>query len=354
MKAQAPCSARGLCGGSGFAMMRRMGEEISRRATRCTRALLFVCAAAAAPADAAQPAPYPTKPIRLIVPFAPAGSADALARTLQPALSEALGQMLVIDNRPGASSTIGTEMAAKAAPDGYTVVLVTTTHAVNPSLIAKLPYDTVKDFAAVSLLASQPNIFVLHPSVAAKSVAELVALAKAKPNTLNFASGGNGSSPHLSGELFKLVAGIQITHIPYKGSGPGVIDLLGGHVQMMFAGPLALEQHIRSGRLRALAVADKRRSSVLPEVPTMTEAGYAGVETGTWFGVLAPARTAPALVSYIQRSIARILEAPALKSRIENQGVDIVASSAGEFEKFIIAEVAKWSRVVQQAGVRAD
>ena len=166
------------------------------------------------------------------MPFAPAGSADALARTLQPALSEALGQSLVIDNRPGASSTIGTDMAAKAAPDGYTLVMVTTTHAINPSLIAKLPFDTVKDFAAISLGVSQPNILVVHPSVTVISVAELVALAKAKPNTLNFASGGNGSSPHLSGELFKLVAGIQITHIPYKGSGPGVTDLLGGHVQI--------------------------------------------------------------------------------------------------------------------------
>lgn len=330
------------------------GEEISRLATRCTGALLIVGSVAAVPVATAQQAPYPAKPIRLIVPFAPAGGADALARTLQPALSEALGQMLVIDNRPGASSTIGTDMAAKAAPDGYTVVLVTTTHAVNPSLIAKLPYDTVKDFAAVSLLVSQPNILVVHPSVAVKSLAELVALAKAKPNTLNFASGGNGSSPHLSGELFKLVAGIQITHIPYKGSGPGVTDLLGGHVQMMFAGPLALEQHIKSGRLRALAIADKRRSSALPEVPTMIEAGFAGVETGTWYGVLAPARTPPALVSYIQRSIARILEAPALKARIVNQGVDIVASGPSEFEKFIVAEVAKWSRVVQRAGVRAD
>ncbi len=331
-----------------------MREEINRPSARYAAALFVACSVVAWPATAAEQAAYPAKPIRLIVPFAPAGSADALARTLQPALSDALGQSLVIDNRPGASSTIGTELAAKAAPDGYTLVLVTTTHAVNPSLIAKLPFDTIKDFAAVSLVVSQPNILVVHPSVAARSVAELVALAKAKPNTLNFASGGNGSSPHLSGELFKLVAGIQITHIPYKGSGPGVTDLLGGHVQMMFAGPLALEQHIKSGRLRALAIADQRRSSVLPEVPTMTEAGFAGVETGTWYGVLAPARTPPAIVAHVQQSIARILQAPALKSRITNQGVDIVASNPGEFGKFIIAEVAKWSRVVKTAGIRAD
>jgi tripartite-type tricarboxylate transporter receptor subunit TctC len=269
-------------------------------------------------------------------------------------LSEALGQTLVIDNRPGASSTIGTDMAAKAAPDGYTLVLVTTTHTVNPSLIAKLPFDTVKDFAPVSLVVSQPNILVVHPSVAAKSVKELVAMAKAKPGGMNFASGGNGSSPHLSGELFNIVAGTRITHIPYKGSGPGVTDLLGGHVQMMFAGPLALEQHIKSGRLRPLALADKRRSSILPDVPTMAEAGFPGVETGTWYGILAPARTPPAIIAHVQSVIVRILQAPDLKTRILNQGVDIVASSPAEFEKFIIAEVAKWSRVVKAAGVRAD
>ena len=317
-------------------------------------ALLIAGAAIHYAVIAAEPQPYPTKPIRLVVPFAPAGSADALARTIQPALSEALGQTLVIDNRPGASSTIGTDMTAKAAPDGYTLVLITTTHAVNPSLIARLPYDTVRDFAAVSLVVSQANILVVHPAVPAKSVRELVALAKAKPNTMNFASGGNGSSPHLSGELFKIVAGVQIAHIPYKGSGPGVTDLLGGHVQMMFAGPLALEQHIKSGRMRALAVADKRRSAVLPDVPTMTEAGFPGVETGTWYGVLAPARAPRNVIARVHGAIVRIMQQPELKSRILQQGVDIVASSPEEFEKFIIAEVAKWSRVVQAAGIRAD
>jgi tripartite-type tricarboxylate transporter receptor subunit TctC len=245
-------------------------------------------------------------------------------------------------------------MAARAAPDGYTLVMITTTHTVNPSLLAKLPYDSVKDFSPVSLVVSQPNILVVHPSVPVKSVKELVALAKAKPNSLNFASGGNGSSPHLSGELFKLVAAIEITHIPYKGSGPGVTDLLGGHVQMMFAGPLALEQHIKSGRLRALAVADRRRSTVVPDIPTMTEAGFPGVETGTWYGILAPARTPPAIVTSLQRTIARTVQMPDLKSRIVNQGVDIVASSPDDFHKFIIAEIAKWSRVVQKAGVRVD
>jgi len=334
--------------------MRRMSGLCLLFRSVAARIFATACITSAFNAEAADEAVYPARPVRLIVPFAPAGSADALARTLQPSLSEALGQPVVIDNRPGASSTIGTEMAARAAPDGYTLVMITTTHTVNPSLLAKLPYDSVKDFSPVSLVVSQPNILVVHPSVPVKSVKELVALAKAKPNTLNFASGGNGSSPHLSGELFKLVAAIEITHIPYKGSGPGVTDLLGGHVQMMFAGPLALEQHIKSGRLRALAVADRRRSTVVPDIPTMTEAGFPGVETGTWYGILAPARTPPAIVTSLQRTIARTVQMPDLKSRIVNQGVDIVASSPDDFHKFIIAEIAKWSRVVQKAGVRVD
>src|SRR3954471_22541773 len=313
--------------------MRRMPGLCLLFRSVAARIFATACITSAFNAEAADEAVYPARPVRLIVPFAPAGSADALARTLQPPLSEGLGQPVVIDNRPGASSTIGTEMAARAVPDGYTLVMITTTHTVNPSLLAKLPYDSVKDFAAVSLVVSQPNILVVHPSVPAKSVKELVALARSKPNTLNFASGGNGSSPHLSGELFKLIAAIDITHIPYKGSGPGVTDLLGGHVQMMFAGPLALEQHIKRGRLRALAVADRRRSTVVPDIPTMTEAGFPGVETGTWYGILAPARTPPAIVTSLQRTIARTVQMPDLKSRIVNQGVDIVASSPDDFHK---------------------
>ncbi len=315
---------------------------------------LLAALTAAADAGSAASVDYPTRPIRLIVPFAPGGSADNLARTLQPALSDALGQSLVIDNRPGASSIIGTELTAKAAPDGYTLLLITTTHAVNPALLPKLPFDALKDFAPVSLVVSQPNILVVHPSVPAKSVKELIALAKARPNTLAFASGGNGSSPHLSGELLKLVAGIQITHVPYKGSGPGITDLLGGHVQLMFAGPLGVEQHIKSGRLRALAVADARRSAVLPDVPTMAEAGAPGVETGTWYGILAPARTPPPVRDRVYAAIVRVLHLPELKTRMLAQGVDIVASSPQEFAVFLRHEVVKWARLVKDANVQAN
>jgi tripartite-type tricarboxylate transporter receptor subunit TctC len=297
---------------------------------------------------------FPTKPIRLIMPFAPGGSADNLGRIIQPALGEALGQQLVIDNRPGASSIIGTDLTAKALPDGYTVLMVTTTHTVTPSLIAKLPFDPIKDFAGVSVVVTQPNILAVHPSVPARSVKELIALAKAKPNTLNFASGGNGSSPHLSGELLKYVTGVQITHVPYKGSGPGVTDLLGGHVQMMFAGPLAFEQYIKADRLRALAVADKRRSSLLPDVPTMTEAGFPGVETGTWYALLVPAKTPRPVVDQLYGAVAKIMQQPDMKKRMAGQGVDIVASTPQQTDKMMVEETAKWAKLVKAANIKVD
>lgn len=300
---------------------------------------------------AASAQPYPTKPVRLIVPFAPGGSADNLARTLQPALIEVLGQPLVLDNRPGGSSTIGSELAVKAVPDGYTLLLITTTHTVNPGLM-KLPYDPVKDFAPVSLVVSQANILVVHPSVPARTVKELLALARAKPNTVNFASGGNGSSPHLSGELLKLVTGVQITHVPYKSSGPAVTDLLGGHVPMMFVGPLAVAQHIKSGRLRALAVAASKRSSMLPEVPTMAEAGAPGVETGTWYAILAPAKTPKAIIDKANSAVARVLQMPEIRTRLLSQGVDIVGSSPEELGAHIKSEIAKWGKVIREANVR--
>ncbi len=313
----------------------------------------FACVAVSALAATA-PRAYPSKPIRFIVAFAPGGSADNLARTIQSAWSDALGAPLVIDNRAGASSVIGTDITAKAPPDGYTILMITTTHSTNPSLIRKLPYDSVKDFAMIALAVSQPNILCVHPSVAARTVKELVALAKAKPNTLNFASGGNGSSPHLSGELFKIVAGIDITHIPYKGSGPGVADLIAGHVQMMFAGPLALEPFIVSGRTRALAVADLHRSAILPDVPTMTEAGFPGVETGTWYGLLAPAATPKEIIAKLNGTLVQVLKSPAMQSRLLKQGVDIVASSPEQFHRFMLAEIAKWAKVIAQANIRTE
>jgi tripartite-type tricarboxylate transporter receptor subunit TctC len=310
---------------------------------------------AGASACAAQGAgAYPSKAIRLIVPFSPGGSADNLARTMQPALSAALGQSVVIDNRGGASGVIGTELAVRAPADGYTLLLITTTHTVNPSLLKELPYDTVRDFTPISLAVSQPNILAVHPSVPAKSAKELVALAKSKSAHLTYASGGSGSSPHLSGELFRIVAGIELTHVPFKGSGPGVTALLGGQVTMMFAGPLAFEAHIKAGKLRALAVADRKRSSVLKDVPTMAEAGFAGVETGTWYGFLGPAGLPPAIAQKVHETIVKVMSQPEMNARLLAQGVDIVGAGPRDFGRIIRAEVEKWAKLVKRAGITAE
>jgi tripartite-type tricarboxylate transporter receptor subunit TctC len=323
----------------------------AKPAVAIAAAALLACAGAHA---AQSSSTYPTKPIRIIVPFSPGGSADNLARTVQPALSAALGQPLVIDNRGGASSVIGTELAARSPADGYTMLLITTTHTVNPSLMKKLPYDTIRDFTAVSLAVTQPNILAVHPSVPAKSVKELVALAKAKSANFTSASGGSGSSPHLSGELFRLVAGIDLTHVPFKGSGPGATALIGGQVTMMFAGPLLFEPHIKSGRLRALAVADRKRSTVLPDIPTLAEAGFPGIETGTWYGFLAPKGTPAAVAQTFHETLVKVMAAPDMKSRLLAQGVDIVGAGPREFDNIVREEVDKWTKLVKRAGISSE
>jgi tripartite-type tricarboxylate transporter receptor subunit TctC len=295
---------------------------------------------------------YPSRPVRLIVPFSPGGGADTLARTLQPALANALGQTLVIDNRGGASGIIGADLAARAAPDGHTMLLITTTHTVNPALHKKLPYDLMKDFVPVTLAASQPNILVVHPSIPAKSVKELVALARSRK--LTYASAGSGSQPHLGGELLQSVADIELTHVPFKGSGPGVAALLGGQVDMMLVGPLAIEAHVRAGRLRALAVADKKRSAVLPEVPTAAEAGVAGIESGTWYGFLAPARTPKPAVQKFHASVMRTIAVPEVKSRLLAQGAEIIGLGPEEFGKVLREEVERWAAAVKRAGITPD
>ena len=308
----------------------------------------------AVPGSAAAAQPYPTKAVRWIVPFAPGGGADNLARMLVPGLTESLGHNVVIDNRGGGGGTIGTELVARAAPDGHTIAFVATGHTVNPSLMGKVPYDPVRDFEPVSLVASQPNLLVVHSSVAVKSVKELVELARAKPRTLNFASGGNGSSPHLSGELLKLIAGVEISHIPYKGSGPAIADLVGGHVQMMFVGPMSVDSHTKSGRLRALAVAEKKRLPILPDIPTMAEAGLPGIETGTWYAVLAPARTPKHVVERLNETFVKVTRSPEVSRRLTQQGVDIITSTPAELGAFLRSELAKWSKVVKAAKLTVD
>lgn len=323
--------------------------------TRRAQAGLIVLTACAAGATIdAMANPYPARPVRLIVPFAPGGGADNLARTLHAAAIDALGQTIVIDNRGGGGGTIGTDLVAKAPPDGYTIALVTTGHTVNPSLLPKVPYDAYNHFEPISLLATQPNVLVVHPSVGARSVQELVALAKAKPGVINFASGGNGSSPHLSGELLKLATGVAINHIPYKGAGPGIADVVAGHVHMMFVGPISIEAYVRAGRLRALAVADAKRLTIAPDIPTMAEAGFTGIETGTWYALLAPAGTPSAVVARLHATFTGVLRAPEMTARLNKQGMDVVAGSPAELRNFMKAELAKWSRVVKAAKLRVD
>ena len=313
----------------------------------CLFALLYTIPAAIW----AHTAGFPPKPVRCIVPFAPGGGADGIARLIQSPVSNNLGQSLILDNRSGASGVIGSEIVARAVPDGHTILLITTTHAVNVTLIRTLPYDSIRDFAPVSLLVSQPNILVVRSGAAAQSVQDLVVSARQKPKAISFASGGNGSSPHLSGELFALAAGVMLTHVPYKSAGPGIVDVLGGHVDMIFAGPLDVIPQIKSGRLRPLAVAGPQRSTALPDVPTMAEAGYAGVETGTWYGILAPAGTPPRVVKTLNSAFSQAVRSAETGTRLGALGVNVVDRGPDDFRSFMHTEIDKWRRVVTDAKI---
>jgi tripartite-type tricarboxylate transporter receptor subunit TctC len=298
---------------------------------------------------------YPAKPIRIVVPFPPGGATDILARDVAQKLSEAWGQQVIVDNRPGAGGNIGSELVAHSAPDGYTLEMGTVgTHAINASLYARMPYDHVKDFAPVILVAGVPNVLVVNPAVPANSVAELIAYAKANPGKLNFASSGNGTSIHLSGELFKVMAGVQMTHIPYKGSAPAMQDLLGGQVQLMFDNlPPSLPQ-IKAGKVRALAVTSLTRAPALPDVPTVAEAGLPGFEASSWFGILAPAGTPPAIVARLNAEIAKWLATPEAKEKLSKQGANAAGGTPEDFAKHIAAETAKWAKVVKDSGAKID
>ena len=303
----------------------------------------------------AQTPSYPTKPIRLVVPFPAGGATDILARAVAQKLTEAWGQAVVVDNRPGAGGNIGSELVAKAAPDGYTLEMGTVgTHAINASLYAKMPYDHVKDFAPVILVAGVPNVLVVNPSVPANSVQELVAYAKANPGKLNFASSGSGTSIHLSGELFKVMAGVQMTHIPYKGSAQALQDLIGGQVQLMFDNlPPSLPQ-IKSGKLRALGVTTAARSAALPDTPTIAESGLPGFEASSWFGVLAPAGTSPVIIAKLNAEIAKWLATPEAKEKLVAIGANIAGGTPEDFARHIAAETLKWAKVVKDSGAKVD
>ncbi len=306
---------------------------------------------------AAQPAsaqPYPSRPIRLIVAFSAGGSLDTTARLIAQKLTESTGQSVVVDNRVGAGGITGSDIVAKAAPDGYTLLMVDTSFTTNPSLYSKLPYDSARDFAPVSLLASAPVILIVHPSVPVRSVKEFVALAKAKPGQLNFASGGPGSSTHLGGELLKSAAGIDLQHIPYKGTGPAVADVLGGQVVMMFAGISSVKQHVAVGKLRAIAVTGEKRSPAMPEVPTFIESGLAGVDSGTYWGCLAPAGTPRDAVSRLSTAMAGVLKQPDINQRLIELGFDPLGGTPEQFAAVIRSETEKWARVIKAARVRLD
>lgn len=297
---------------------------------------------------------YPAKPIRIIVPYAPGGPTDILARAAGQSLTDAWGQQAIIDNRPGASGSVGTAFAAKQPPDGYTLNAVGISFTVAPALDSRLAFDPVRDFAPITLLATVNNLLVIHPSLPVKNVKELIALAKARPGQLTYASGGSGGAQHLAGELFGSLAKIRMTHVPYKGSAPGLTALVGGEVTVGFSDMLITRPHVQGGRLRALAVTGASRSALLPELPTIAEAGLRGYAFSTWFGLLAPAATPPEIIGRLNAEIARGLKAPATAQRLSGLGAEPGGNTSGQFAEFLKAETAKWARVVNSAGMRSE
>ena len=319
------------------------------------KTLALAAAVLAATALNAAAQGYPNKPIKLIVPFPPAGSTDLSARAVAGKLQERLGQPVVIENKPGAGGNIGGEQAAKSPPDGYTLFVGTVgTNAINASLYSKMPYDHLKDFAPVVLLSKTPNVLVVNPNLPAASVQDVIKLAKAKPNELTFASSGVGTSIHMSGELFKAMAGVQMTHVPYKGSGPMLIDLISGQVNMAFDNLSAAIQHIKAGKLKALATTGSVRAPTLPDLPTVQEAGLAGYDSTSWNAIFAPAGTPKPVIDRLNKELDAILKSPETKKFFADQGAEAGGGTPEELAAFTRAETAKWAKVVKDSGARAD
>ena len=319
---------------------------------QCRRPALAVALLVAAGGAGAQQ--YPQKPIRMLAISAPGGGTDLLARTYSQGMADALGQTIVIDNKPGGGGIIATETLAKSQPDGYTLLMTNTSHSVLPSLHKKLPYDVLKDFAPVSLVALTHSLLLVHPSMPVKSVKDLIAMAKAKPGQLLYASTGNGGSPHLATEMFKQQANIDITHIPYKGTPPAVTDLIAGQVSMMFANTLSVLPYVNSGRLRALAISSIKRSAAAPSLPTIAESGMPGFDSVTWFGLLAPTGVPREAINRLNPELRRIVQSKALADLLIAQGADPIGSSAEEFAARIKADIAKFTVIIKTAGVRAE
>jgi len=321
------------------------------------RSLLAAMAVAAVahPALAADAAAFPSKPVRLIVPFTPGGSTDILARAIGQKLSESWRQPVVIENRPGAGGAIGMELAAKAPADGTTMVMGHIgTLAANPALYRSLSYDPVRDFAPVTLVAMVPNVLVVGPAVPSRSVAEFVALAKSKPGKLDYGSGGNGSAAHLAMEYFKLKAGVDLQHVPYKGTAPALTDLLGGQIAVILTGLPPVLQHVKSGKLRILGVASRERLAAFPEIPTIAESGVPGFEATQWYGLLVPAATPKDIVAKIQRDTAAALRDPAVNERLASEGAEPVGNTPEQFGTFIRSEIELWGKVIRATGMKAE
>ena len=317
------------------------------------RNLLLLVLATVASSAGAQNAAYPGKPVRIVVPSSPGGGTDILARIVAQKLTENLGQQFVVENRPGAGQVIGIEAVARSPADGYTLLMAASAIVINEVMYSKPPYNTLRDFAPVTLGASLPNILVAHPALPVKSVRELIVLAKARPGQLNYSSAGSGTSPHLSMELFRIMAGITVTHIPYKGSGPATVDLVAGQVQLSMPNVLTALPQIKGGKLRALGVTSGRRATGLADIPAIAES-VPGYEAIQWYGVLAPAGTPREIVNKLQSEIARILVLPEVKERLSADGADPVGNRPDEFATYIKAEIAKWDKVVKTGGIRLE
>ena len=309
--------------------------------------LLWLLTAAAAAQD------YPNKPIRSIVPYPPAGGTDVVARILSEPLAAVLGQPILIDNRGGAAGNLGTDLAAKAAPDGYTILFTLSSHTINPKLYPNLPFDVERDFVPIRLAALSPQILVAHPSVPANNIRELIALARSQPGKLNFASVGTGSPAHIAGELLKLKSGIDMVHVPYKGGGPAIADTLGGQVQLAFVTLPAAMQYVKAGKLKALAIASDRRSAVVPDIPTIAET-VPGCVVNSWYGALAPAKTPPAIVAKLQAAFAKVLAMPEVKEKLFAQGAEAQSSTSAEFAARIHDELREWEYVIREAKIGAE
>lgn len=297
---------------------------------------------------------YPTRAVRLIVPSSPGGGTDISARILAPQLTQFLGQQVVVENRPGAGTMIGGEAVARAAPDGYTLLMGISTLAINPAMYKKVPYDALKDLAPISQAVALSNVLVIHPSLPSRNLKEFIAFAKARPGQINFASAGVGTSPHLSMELFLVLANLKMLHVPYKGSGPGVTDLLAGHVPVMMPNMLSAQPHIKSGRLRALGVTGTKRAPGADDIPTIAEAGVPGYEAVQWYGVLAPAGTPRDIIGKLHTGVVRALQNPDVRKRLMNDGAEPVGSSPAEFADYLRAETEKWAKVIKAAGIKPE